>query len=54
MSPAKFSWEVDLDVSHNFKFYFRKDNADEINSQMSKKLIKAKKKADYPFKSSKL
>jgi len=44
MSPIKFSWEVELDVSHNYKFYFRKDNADEINTQMCKKLNKIKKK----------
>lgn len=28
MHPSRFSWDLEIDVAFNYKFYFRKHNSD--------------------------
>lgn len=38
MHPTMFSWDVEIDIAFNYKFYFRKYNSDEISSVPLKKV----------------
>ena len=38
MNPTMFSWDLEVDIAFNYKFYFRKYNSDEIASNPFKKI----------------